>query len=113
MVRWCWPPLALYVTDARVLSDEFCALEISPFHCCNPENIDRPPNALVQLQAHYHDCGEAASEKCLSAAMFVRRQRSGELSLRQSGQALASAASIVIFCSQFLVKHARRQIIYR
>ena len=31
------------------------------------------PNALVQLQAHYHHCGEAASEKCLSAATFVRR----------------------------------------
>ena len=29
-------------------------------------------NALVQLQAHYHHCGEAASEKCLSAATFVR-----------------------------------------
>ena len=30
------------------------------------------PNALVQLQAQYHHCGEAASEKCLSAATFVR-----------------------------------------
>jgi len=29
-------------------------------------------NALVQLQARYHHCGEAASEKCLSAATFVR-----------------------------------------
>jgi hypothetical protein len=29
-------------------------------------------NALVQLQAHYHHGGEAASEKCLSAATFVR-----------------------------------------
>ena len=26
------------------------------------------PNALVQLQAHYHHCGEAASDECLSAA---------------------------------------------
>ena len=33
------------------------------------------PNALVQLQAHYHHCGEAASEKCLSAATFVRPRR--------------------------------------
>jgi hypothetical protein len=33
------------------------------------------PNALVQLQAHYHDCGEAASEKCLLAATFVSWQR--------------------------------------
>src|SRR5438874_10008502 len=31
-----------------------------------------PSNALVQPQAHYHHCGEAASEKCLSAATFVR-----------------------------------------
>src|SRR2546423_8069469 len=30
--------------------------------------------AQVQLQAHYHHCGEAASEKCLSAATFVRRR---------------------------------------
>ncbi len=30
------------------------------------------PNALVQLQAQYHHRGEAASEKCLSAATFVR-----------------------------------------
>ena len=33
------------------------------------------PNALVKLQAHYHHCGEAASEKCLSAATFVRWRR--------------------------------------
>ena len=31
----------------------------------------RLANALVQLHAHYHHCGEAASEKCLSAATFV------------------------------------------
>jgi hypothetical protein len=30
-------------------------------------------NARVQLQAQYNRCGEAASEKCLSAATFVRR----------------------------------------
>jgi hypothetical protein len=29
-------------------------------------------NALVQLQAQYHHCDEVASEKCLSAATFVR-----------------------------------------
>jgi hypothetical protein len=34
--------------------------------------LGHPPNALVQLQARYHHCGEAASEKCLSAATFVR-----------------------------------------
>ena len=32
-------------------------------------------NALVQLQARYHHCGEAASEECLSAATFVRTSR--------------------------------------
>ena len=32
-------------------------------------------NAQVQLQAHYHHCGEAASEKCLSAATFVSQPR--------------------------------------
>ena len=31
------------------------------------------PNALVQLQAQYHHWREAASERCLSAATFVRR----------------------------------------
>src|ERR1700680_1668430 len=31
------------------------------------------PNAEVQLQARYNHCGEAASEKCSSAATFVRR----------------------------------------
>src|SRR5687768_4208556 len=31
-----------------------------------------PANALVQMQARYNHCGEAASEKCLSAATFVR-----------------------------------------
>ena len=30
------------------------------------------PNALVQLQALYNHRGEASSEKCLSAATFVR-----------------------------------------
>ena len=30
-------------------------------------------NALVQLQARYNHCGEAASKKCLSPATFVRR----------------------------------------
>jgi len=33
------------------------------------------PNALVQLEAQYNHCGEAASEKCLSAATFVRQLR--------------------------------------
>jgi hypothetical protein len=32
------------------------------------------PNALVQQQAQYNHRGEAASEKCLPAATFVRQQ---------------------------------------
>ena len=40
------------------------------------------PNALVQLQAQYHHCGEAASEKCLSAATLVRQWRRGADALR-------------------------------
>ena len=39
-------------------------------------------NALVQLQARYNHCGEAASEKCLSAATFVRRRRGNSSSRR-------------------------------
>jgi hypothetical protein len=43
----------------------------------------RPPNALVQLQARYHYCGVAASEKCLSAATYVRwRWGASEVDLR-------------------------------
>jgi len=40
-----------------------------------------PPNALVQLQAHYRHCGEAASEKCLSAATFVSWRGQSKASL--------------------------------
>ena len=36
------------------------------------------PNAQVLLQPRYHHCGEAASEKCLSAATFVRPQGRGD-----------------------------------
>jgi hypothetical protein len=35
---------------------------------------DSAPNALVQLQAQYKRCDEVASEKCMAAATFVRRQ---------------------------------------
>jgi hypothetical protein len=35
---------------------------------------NRPLNALVQLQAHYHHRGEPQSEKCLSAATLARQQ---------------------------------------
>jgi hypothetical protein len=44
--------------------------------CAGPSNgmhASVLSNALVQLQARYNHCGEAASEKCLSAATFVRR----------------------------------------
>jgi hypothetical protein len=54
------------------------------------------PNALVQLQAHYHHCGEAASEKCLSAATFVRRPGHGESQLPQLRD--GKGASIVDSC---------------
>ena len=43
-----------------------------------PGNQGRLANALVQLQARYHHCGVAASEKCLLAAMFVRLRRRAE-----------------------------------
>jgi hypothetical protein len=46
------------------------------------------PNALVQLQAHYHHCGVAASEKCLSAATSVRWLRD-LFSLDSSGPYIA------------------------
>jgi hypothetical protein len=29
-------------------------------------------NGSVQIQAHYHHCGEAGSERCLAVATFVR-----------------------------------------
>jgi hypothetical protein len=38
-------------------------------------------NALVQLQAQYHHRAQAASEKCLSAATFVRRLTEGNAEL--------------------------------
>src|SRR6266581_8529708 len=46
------------------------------------------PNALVQLQAHYHHCGAAASEKCLSAATFVR-QTAQKSALNDHGKVIA------------------------
>jgi hypothetical protein len=57
-----------------------CADSDDRQHACHnypPHSHDRDPwmlpNALVQLQARYNHCGEAASEKCLSAATFVRQ----------------------------------------
>ena len=44
------------------------------------------PNALVQLQAQYNHCGEAASEKCLSAATFVSWPREEPSLLLPSGR---------------------------
>ena len=43
-------------------------------------------NALVQLQARYYHCGEAASEKCLPAATFVRPLRGWESQSGVSGR---------------------------
>ena len=43
-----------------------------------------PPDAQVQLQACYHRCGEAASEKCLSAATIVRRWPQSEVPTRST-----------------------------
>jgi hypothetical protein len=50
-------------------------------------------NALVQLQAHYHHCGEAASEKCLSAATFVRWQVS-DVRMSSLGSAVGDQFSV-------------------
>jgi len=76
------------------------ATHLSGMLCAEPMPECRPvcylvtkcglPNALVQLQAHYHHCGEAASEKCLSAATFVRqheREHSPHALLEAEGQA--------------------------
>ncbi len=38
------------------------------------DDLRQSAERLVQLQACYHHCGEAASEKCLSTATVVRRQ---------------------------------------
>ena len=50
-------------------------------------------NALVQLQARYHHCGEAASEKCLSAATFVRRRAHRTVSRQRLKRQLATAST--------------------
>jgi hypothetical protein len=44
--------------------------------------LGRQPNAFVQQQAQYHHRGEPASEKCLSAATFVRQRAQCRLVLR-------------------------------
>ena len=49
-----------------------------------------PHNALVQLQAQDNHCGEAASEKCFSAATFVSQ------SLRDTVTVLAREAALQI-----------------
>src|SRR4051812_47476234 len=54
------------------------------------------PNALVQLQAHYHHCGEAASEKCLSAATFVRWRAALNNWVRSERLAFEPLAPVVI-----------------
>jgi hypothetical protein len=57
----------------RVISHAGITAKISVpfgFHPC--DTGCGMPNALFQLQAHYHRCGEAASENSLAAATFVR-----------------------------------------
>ena len=51
-------------------------------------------NALVQLQAHYNHRGEAASEKCLSAATFVRQLGRRWLSSTLCKQTFCSGSAI-------------------
>src|SRR6185503_3413712 len=68
----------------------------------------RLSNALVQLQAQYHHCGEAASEKCLSAATFVSRWATPTILEAQPGmrqfdcqrEAFAKCFFRAIECSQ-------------
>jgi hypothetical protein len=43
-----------------------------------------PSNALAQLQAHYHHCGEAASEKC---CLLQRSSGTGNPVLRREVEA--------------------------
>ena len=61
--------LAQAVTVLATAKTAKIALVIVDLHAMH----GRLSNALVQLQAQYNHCGEAASEKCLSAATFVRR----------------------------------------
>ncbi len=63
-------PVAAYVNTRRSLGQFTTVLAGVPYLSWSMHS--GPPNALVQLQAQYHHCGEAASEKCLSAATFVR-----------------------------------------
>src|SRR5712675_1837385 len=67
-------------------------IRITPDACSMVTSVETPVslwvesvwrhNALVQLQAHYHHRGEAASETCLSAATFVRSRHTSLAALR-------------------------------
>src|SRR3954465_9733657 len=83
---------------ATPVSNAFCSLMITP--CCRS-------NALVQLQAHYHHCGEAASEKCLSAATFVRRR------LRSRFEELMSSKSCAASDVGTPVKVASQKLVFQ
>jgi hypothetical protein len=61
-------------------------------------------NALVQLQARYHHRGEAASEKCLSAATFVRlRARECNIVRRDEQLLLHCTAKHLLYCRARIV----------
>ena len=69
------PPEAVVHDVAETARKDDNSRDEQPAHrSCKSHSLSELSNALVQLQAHYHHCGEAASEKCLSAATFVRHQ---------------------------------------
>jgi hypothetical protein len=64
------------------------------------------PNALVQLQAHCPHCGVAASEKCFSAATFVRQR---DLGLQQGRR---SEVPTLAECQNDLPLHIQSRCCY-
>src|SRR5206468_9065988 len=67
-------------------------------------------NAQVQLQAQYHHRGEAASEKCLPAATFVRwRRRKTAYQLPTRGDAW-QCSRVVAACIRASRRTARRLV---
>ena len=64
------------VFDSEQARRESTAATRTTLFTCTPFS-DRLANAQVELHALYNHCGEAASEKCLSAATFVRQHAGG------------------------------------
>jgi len=87
----------IHATSTGLLSVQFCLRSRRSRFAGQPladanslaTSRARLPNALVQLQARYNHCGAAASEKCLSAATFVRQL----VAKRNLGKALAAQRS--------------------